>query len=149
VVSARTRLLTERTGQTALLRHAQLQDRLTLALGWVAVGNRDEAVVAAVADALFAQAPTRGVDLHLAVGEALACVGAGWACASLDEWRRGAAGVPPAADGGMALVLHRILTEFGPSPQPAVRQAVVLWILGLLRQAGRHPTVQVRPARAG
>lgn len=129
-----------------LLNHAQLKDRLTLALGWIAVGNRDETVVAAVADALFAQAPTRGVDLHLAVGEALACVGAGWACASLDEWRCGAVAVSLAADVGMALVLQRILTEFGPSPQPAVRQAVVLWILGLLRQAGRHPAVQVRPA---
>ena len=123
-------------------------------------------MVQAVVAALFAQAPTRGVELHLAVGEALACAGAGWACTVLDDWRRRPVGAAaPAEDGmdqddgakrlktddrdaepeafAMDAVLEPILATYGPSPEPAVRQAMVLWILALLRHTGRTAPVKV------
>ena len=134
----------------------QVLERTAAALGWIAVGNRADAVVDAVVAALFAQAPTRGLELHLAVGEALACAGAGWSCAALDDWRRDEDDDSmqlTAEDGAdahaMDVILRPILATYGPSPQPAVRQAAVLWLLALLRHAGHHAAVQVRCVRRG
>ncbi|KAF9191921.1 hypothetical protein BGZ51_006479 [Haplosporangium sp. Z 767] len=136
--------LIETAGST---KDIKTQEYAVAALGHIGVGNPDH-----VKDILkflydFGPKQTKQTEVNFTVGEAIACIGAGWQCSAMDVFADVADQEPPRDEVDstvMDSILKTILDEMAPSPKAATKKAACIWLLSLVKFCSNHPSVKLQ-----
>ncbi|KAL5487417.1 hypothetical protein EMCRGX_G020012 [Ephydatia muelleri] len=93
---------------------------------------------------LFQTKEEKAFDLQVTVGEAISCVAAGsLSTASHDQWKLVCSEEQsPVDDSIMKWTLDTLLTQFCISPAGQIRQAACVWLMCIIKHAGRHRELQ-------
>lgn len=122
------------------------QEYAVASLGHVGVGNPAHAqeILTFLYD--FGPKQTKQTEVNFTVGEAIACIGAGWQCSAMDVFADVADQEPSksSVDGTvMDGILKTILDEMATSPKAATKKAACIWLLSLVKFCSSHPSVKV------
>ncbi|KAG0331256.1 hypothetical protein BG004_001755, partial [Podila humilis] len=121
------------------------QENAIAALGHIGVGNPDSAsdILAFFYD--FGPKSTKQTEVNFTIGEAIACIGAGWDCSAMDVHADVADQEPPRTEIGtktMDEILDTILNVMAPSPKAASKKAACIWLLSLVKFCSSHESVK-------
>jgi proteasome component ECM29 len=122
------------------------QEYAIASLGYIGVGNPDQ-----VPDILtflydFGPKQTKQTEVNFTIGEAIACIGAGWKCSVMDVFADVADKEPARVDIDptvMSEILSTILDEMGTSPKATTKKSASIWLLSLVKFCSTHPSVRV------
>lgn len=125
------------------------QENAIAALGHIGVGNPEPAsdILAFFYD--FGPKSTKQTEVNFTIGEAIACIGAGWDCSAMDVHADVADQEPPkSATSSKAMddILNTILNDMAPSPKAATKKAACIWLLSLVKFCSGHESVKVKRA---
>lgn len=126
------------------------QENAIAALGHVGVGNPESA-----SDILeffydFGPKSTKQTEVNFTIGEAIACIGAGWDCSAMDVHADVADQDPPKSATSTKVmddILNTILNDMAPSPKAATKKAACIWLLSLVKFCSGQESVKVRKQR--
>lgn len=123
------------------------QEYAIASLGHIGVGNpsNTQEVLKFFYD--FGPKQTKQTEVNFTIGEAIACIGAGWKCTAMDVFADVADQEPTklnVTDDVMDSILSTILNEMAPSPKAAAKKAACIWLLSLVKFCSTHPSVKVR-----
>ncbi|KAG0080886.1 hypothetical protein BGZ90_010926 [Linnemannia elongata] len=123
------------------------QEYAVASLGHVGVGNPAHAqeILTFLYD--FGPKQTKQTEVNFTVGEAIACIGAGWQCSAMDVFADVADQEPSksSVDGTvMDGILKTILDEMATSPKAATKKAACIWLLSLVKFCSSHPSVKLQ-----
>ncbi|KAF9112407.1 hypothetical protein BGX27_003449 [Mortierella sp. AM989] len=126
------------------------QEHAIAALGHVAVGDPSQAqdVLAFLYD--FGPKQTKQSEVNFTIGEAIACIGAGWKCSVMDVFADVADKEPTAPEipaSAMDNILNTVLNEMGTSPKAATKKSACIWLLSLVKFCSTHPSVKAQLPR--
>ncbi|KAF9207217.1 hypothetical protein BGZ49_000941 [Haplosporangium sp. Z 27] len=121
------------------------QEHAITALGHVAVGDPSQAqeVLTFLYD--FGPKQTKQSDVNFTIGEAIACIGAGWQCSVMDVFADVADKEPSAPQVPVSVmdgILNTILNEMGTSPKAGNKKSACIWLLSLVKFCSTHPSVK-------
>jgi len=105
----------------------------------------EDSTLSKIIDRLYELHTVRQAEVQFAVGAALACAAVGWRSKSLIAALDIDMALPKSAvrTQTLSLILERVLVDCKTS-KPALRQAVVIWLLCLVQYCGHLPEVQGR-----
>ncbi|KAG0238428.1 hypothetical protein BGX31_003302 [Mortierella sp. GBA43] len=123
------------------------QEYAIASLGYIGVGNPDQ-----VPDILtflydFGPKQTKQTEVNFTIGEAIACIGAGWKCTVMDVFADVADKEPTRVDIDptvMSEILSTVLDEMGTSPKATTKKAASIWLLSLVKFCSTHPSVRAQ-----
>jgi proteasome component ECM29 len=126
------------------------QEYAIASLGHIGVGNpaHAEEILKFFYD--FGPKQTKQTEVNFTIGEAVACIGAGWECTAMDVFADVADQEPKKAsvtDDIMDSILATILNDMAPSPKAATKKTACIWLLSLVKFCSTHTSVKVRKAR--
>ncbi|KAG0093814.1 hypothetical protein BGZ92_001559 [Podila epicladia] len=121
------------------------QENAIAALGHIGVGNQES-----VRDILeffydFGPKSTKQTEVNFTIGEAIACIGAGWDCSAMDVHADVADQEPPKSTTSTKVmddILNTILNEMAPSPKATTKKAACIWLLSLVKFCSGHESVK-------
>ncbi|KAG0347308.1 hypothetical protein BG005_000251 [Podila minutissima] len=121
------------------------QENAIAALGHVGVGNPESA-----SDILeffydFGPKSTKQTEVNFTIGEAIACIGAGWDCSAMDVHADVADQDPPKSATSTKVmddILNTILNDMAPSPKAATKKAACIWLLSLVKFCSGQESVK-------
>ncbi|KFH67585.1 hypothetical protein MVEG_06317 [Podila verticillata NRRL 6337] len=121
------------------------QENAIAALGHIGVGNPESAsdILAFFYD--FGPKTTKQTEVNFTIGEAIACIGAGWDCSAMDVHADVADQEPPKSaisNKAMDDILNTILNDMAPSPKAATKKAACIWLLSLVKFCSGHESVK-------
>ncbi|KAF9363389.1 hypothetical protein BGX34_004264 [Mortierella sp. NVP85] len=116
-------------------------------LGHIGVGNSDQ--VPEILSFLYDFGPkqTKQTEVNFTIGEAIACIGAGWRCSVMDVFADVADKEPSQVDTPISVmdgILNNILKDMGVSPRAATKKATSIWLLSLVKFCSTHPSVKAQ-----
>jgi len=123
------------------------QEYAIASLGHIGVGNPSNAQEILKFFYDFGPKQTKQTEVNFTIGEAIACIGAGWQCTAMDVFADVADQEPTkltVTDDVMDSILSTILNEMAPSPKAATKKAACIWLLSLVKFCSTHPSVKVR-----
>ena len=123
------------------------QEYAIAALGHIGVGNPAQAPEILKFFYDFGPKQTKQTEVNFTIGEAIACIGAGWQCTAMDVFADVADQEPAQKavnDEVMDSILATILNDLAPSPKAATKKAACIWLLSLVKFCSTHPSVKVR-----
>ncbi|KAF9962710.1 hypothetical protein BGZ70_007955 [Mortierella alpina] len=123
----------------------KIQEHAIAALGHIGVGNPDQ-----VQDILtffyeFGPKQTKQTEVNFTIGEAVACIGAGWKCSAMDVYADIADQDPNMVDVERSVmdgILNTVLDVMAPSPKAATKKAACIWLLSLVKFCSSHASVK-------
>lgn len=123
------------------------QENAIAALGHIGVGNPESArdILEFFYD--FGPKSTKQTEVNFTIGEAIACIGAGWDCSAMDVHADVADQEPPKSATGSKVmddILNTILNDMAPSPKAATKKAACIWLLSLVKFCSSHESVKVK-----
>lgn len=130
----------------------KVQEHAIAALGHIGVGNANQ-----VQDILsffyeFGPKQTKQTEVNFTIGEAIACIGAGWKCSAMDVYADIADQDPNMVEiehSVMDGILNTVLDVMAPSPKSATKKAACIWLLSLVKFCSSHASVKVLLAGTG
>lgn len=122
------------------------QEHAIASLGHIGVGNPDQVpeILAFLYD--FGPKQTKQTEVNFTIGEAIACIGAGWQCSVMDVFADVADKEPAQVDIAPSVmdgILNNTLRDMGVSPRAATKKATSIWLLSLVKFCSTHPSVKV------
>ncbi|CAO3572429.1 unnamed protein product [Mortierella alpina] len=128
----------------------KIQEHAIAALGHIGVGNPDQ-----IQDILtffyeFGPKQTKQTEVNFTIGEAIACIGAGWKCSAMDVYADIADQDPNMVDvepSVMDGILNTVLDVMAPSPKAATKKAACIWLLSLVKFCSSHASVKLQLPR--
>ncbi|KAF9277423.1 hypothetical protein BGZ68_009310 [Mortierella alpina] len=128
----------------------KVQEHAIAALGHIGVGNANQ-----VQDILsffyeFGPKQTKQTEVNFTIGEAIACIGAGWRCSAMDVYADIADQDPNMAEiehSVMDGILNTVLDIMAPSPKSATKKAACIWLLSLVKFCSSHASVKLQLPR--
>ncbi|KAF9951012.1 hypothetical protein BGZ72_007436, partial [Mortierella alpina] len=128
----------------------KIQEHAIAALGHVGVGNPDQ-----VQDILaffyeFGPKQTKQTEVNFTIGEAIACIGAGWNCSAMDVFADIADQDPNMVEVERSVmdgILNTVLDVMAPSPKAATKKAACIWLLSLVKFCSSHASVKLQLPR--
>lgn len=122
------------------------QEYAVASLGHIGVGNSAHAqeILTFLYD--FGPKQTKQTEVNFTIGEAIACIGAGWQCTAMDVFADVADQEPSKSSVDVAVmdgILRTILDEMATSPKAATKKAACIWLLSLVKFCSSHPSVKV------
>ncbi|KAG0202738.1 hypothetical protein BGX28_004843 [Mortierella sp. GBA30] len=128
----------------------KVQEHAIAALGHIGVGNPSsvEEILAFFYE--FGPKQTKQTEVNFTIGEAVACIGAGWECSAMDVYADVADQEPSKAgvDGSvMDGILSTILDVLAPSPKTATKKTACIWLLSLVKFCSSHASVKLQLPR--
>jgi proteasome component ECM29 len=124
-----------------------------VALGNLALGNRRLSTDKDLLEGFYSTVKIKQEEVHFTIGEALSCVCGGWASDSaVDQLLATFAGKtrsdePEPEPNAMAIVLTKLLEGYLLSDRADTRMASSIWLLCLLKNAGKHVAIQKELSR--
>ena len=124
----------------------QFQETAIMALGYVAFGNKSytEKVLSLYYD--LAYSLNKQVEVHFTVGESITCVAAGWESVAMEKHLDIADVSTPKIiiePDIMENILNKIFNELLPTGKAAVKKAICVWMLCLVKFCSNHEIVKV------
>ncbi|GJJ74422.1 proteasome component ECM29 [Entomortierella parvispora] len=126
------------------------QEYAIASLGHIGVGNPANAQEILKFFYDFGPKQTKQTEVNFTIGEAIACIGAGWQCTAMDVFADVADQEPTKqniTDDVMDSILAIILNEMAPSPKAATKKAACIWLLSLVKFCSTHPSVKLQLPR--
>ncbi|KAG0050379.1 hypothetical protein BGZ83_004844 [Gryganskiella cystojenkinii] len=126
------------------------QEYAIAALGHIGVGNPVQAPEILKFFYDFGPKQTKQTEVNFTIGEAIACIGAGWQCTAMDVFADVADKEPVQQhvnDEVMDAILATILNDLAPSPKAATKKAACIWLLSLVKFCSTHPSVKLQLPR--
>lgn len=122
------------------------QEHAVASLGHIGVGNMAHAheILTFLYD--FGPKQTKQTEVNFTIGEAIACIGAGWQCTAMDVFADVADQEPSRSSVDFAImdgILKTILDDMATSPKAATKKAACIWLLSLVKFCSSHPSVKV------
>ncbi|KAK3816198.1 MAG: proteasome stabiliser-domain-containing protein [Benniella sp.] len=123
------------------------QEHAIASLGHIGVGNPDQ--VPEILSFLYDFGPkqTKQTEVNFTIGEAIACIGAGWRCSVMDVFADVADKEPAQVDTPISVmdgILNNTLKDMGVSPRAATKKATSIWLLSLVKFCSTHPSVKAQ-----
>ncbi|KAG0376841.1 hypothetical protein BGX24_007138 [Mortierella sp. AD032] len=123
------------------------QEHSIASLGHIGVGNPKQAqdILTFLYD--FGPKQTKQTEVNFTIGEAIACIGAGWQCSAMDVFADVADQEPSKTSVDVAVmdgILTTILNEMATSPKAATKKAACIWLLSLVKFCSSHPSVKLQ-----
>ncbi len=124
-------------------------EKAIIALGYIASqcqeDKANDSLLSQIIQILYELHEVRQAPVQFAVGAALSCAAVGWRSKSLIAVLdfEGSAPQTPERTNTLVLILDKVLADF-KSTKPALRQAVVIWLLCLVQYCGHLEEVQSR-----
>ncbi|KAG0278438.1 hypothetical protein BGZ95_004007 [Linnemannia exigua] len=123
------------------------QEHSIASLGHIGVGNPKQAqdILTFLYD--FGPKQTKQTEVNFTIGEAIACIGAGWQCTAMDVFADVADQEPSKTSVDVAVmdgILSTILNEMATSPKAATKKAACIWLLSLVKFCSSHPSVKLQ-----
>ena len=142
----------------------RLQEMAVMALGLMCIGERPHAHATIIIAGLCKCGLNKSIELQFTVGQALSCVAAGlFSQAAVDPWvlKKAAVNLPPTLvprtlipsyPGSQPqqqpvlvnMVLTEILSKCAKHGLACMRQAAGVWLVSILKYAGKHPDILAR-----
>ncbi|KAF9934512.1 hypothetical protein FBU30_001653 [Linnemannia zychae] len=121
------------------------QEYAIASLGHIGVGNPKQAQEILKFFYDFGPKQTKQTEVNFTIGEAIACIGAGWQCTAMDVYTDVADQEPSKLNVDVAVmdgILHTILDEMAISPKAGTKKAACIWLLSLVKFCSSHPSVK-------
>ncbi|KAF9547279.1 hypothetical protein EC957_008628 [Mortierella hygrophila] len=123
------------------------QEYAVASLGHIGVGN--PALAQEILTFLYDFGPkqTKQTEVNFTIGEAIACIGAGWQCTAMDVFADVADQEPSKSSVDSAImdgILKTILDEMATSPKAATKKAACIWLLSLVKFCSSRPSVKLQ-----
>ncbi|KAF9434869.1 hypothetical protein BGZ76_007269 [Entomortierella beljakovae] len=135
---------------TKTTKDVKTQEYAIAALGHIAVGDQTQAqeVLTFLYD--FGPKQTKQSEVNFTIGEAIACIGAGWQCSVMDVFADVADKEPSAHDVPISVmddILKTTLNDMGASPRASTKKSACIWLLSLVKFCSGHPSVKAQLAK--
>ncbi|KAF9918544.1 hypothetical protein BX616_007987 [Lobosporangium transversale] len=123
------------------------QEQAITALGHISVGDPSQShdILSFLYD--FGPKQTKQAELNFTIGEAIACIGAGWQCTLMDTFAD-IADKEPSTDevpsSVMDGILNSILNDMSNSPKAALKKAACIWLLSLVKFCASHASIKTQ-----
>ncbi|KAF9155982.1 hypothetical protein BG015_007778 [Linnemannia schmuckeri] len=132
---------------TKTTKDVKTQECVVASLGHIGVGNMAHAqeILTFLYD--FGPKQTKQTEVNFTIGEAIACIGAGWQCTAMDVFADVADQEPSKSGVDVAVmdgILKTILDEMATSPKAATKKAACIWLLSLVKFCSNHPSVKLQ-----
>jgi proteasome component ECM29 len=133
---------------------SKVREYAAISLGYLSLGSGDETLRSVVSKGLMSVSKCRQLEVQFSVGESLSCTAAGWASKSaidplIPSLFHNAEGETSDRDDSFSgnendKIMMSIITEIFDllgNSMSAVRTAALVWLLCLVKYAGRHPLI--------
>ncbi|KAF9574748.1 hypothetical protein EC968_005534 [Mortierella alpina] len=123
----------------------KIQEHAIAALGHIGVGNPNQVQNVLTFFYEFGPKQTKQTEVNFTIGEAIACIGAGWRCSAMDVYADIADQDPSMVDVQCSVmdgILNTVLDAMAPSPKAATKKAACIWLLSLVKFCSNHASVK-------
>ncbi|KAI1309120.1 hypothetical protein EDD11_004131 [Mortierella claussenii] len=123
------------------------QEHAIASLGHIGVGDSSQSQH--ILDFLYDFGPkqTKQAEVNFTIGEATACIGAGWQCSVMDVFADVADTEPSKTEVPTSVmdgILNTVLNQMGTSPKAATKKAACIWLLSLVKFCSANASVKLQ-----
>ncbi|KAF9430239.1 hypothetical protein BGZ94_007776 [Podila epigama] len=132
------------------IKDIKTQESAITALGHIGVGNPESSKDILAFFYEIGPKSTKQTEVNFTIGEAIACIGAGWECSAMDVHADVADQEPPKANTSNEVlddILNTILNTMATSLKAATKKAACIWLLSIVKFCSGHDAVKMQLPR--